>query len=134
MAKTTTISALTPNFPQKLKDLRQLRGWSQGQLALKIGVEANRVSKYERGVMLPTLELLVRIADAFGVSIDTLLRDEPLSSSVGLRNPELLKRLELMDELPEDYQQTLISVVEAFIKRYRLEELAKNSVLRMKAS
>ena len=32
-------------------------------------------SKYERGVMLPTMELIVRIAKAFEVSVDFLIRD-----------------------------------------------------------
>ncbi|MBC2715516.1 MAG: helix-turn-helix transcriptional regulator [Desulfobacteraceae bacterium] len=51
-------------FPKSSK-LRNNKGWSQAQLAIKIEADLQRVSKYEREVMGPTMEIMVRIAEAF---------------------------------------------------------------------
>ena len=118
-------SVLSKDFAKKLKQLRINRGWSQGQLAQKIGIEANRISRYERGVLWPTLELLVKIAQVYEVSIDFLIRDEEVSSNQ-IGNKELLKRMEEVDNLPFDYQQILVTILDAFVKKYRFEQLAQN--------
>ena len=43
-----------------------------------------------------------------------------------IKNPKLIERVEEIEELPEDYQETLVSVLDSFIKRYKFEQLAKS--------
>lgn len=116
-------SVVSPNFPQKLKQLRQSRDWSQGQVAMKIGVDLQRISKYERGVLHPTTELALKLADLFEVSLDYLLRNEANMAVNKINNTELLKQMERADKLPTEKQKTLIAVLDAFIKQQKLEEL-----------
>ncbi len=118
-------SVLSKAFPKKLKQLRQNRGWSQGQLAQKVGADINRISKYERGVIWPTMEFLVRMAQVFEVSIDYLIRDETDLVINKVSNRELLKRLEKVNELSIKDQDALIVVLDAFIKKQRFEALAQ---------
>ena len=121
MAKKQSI--VSPEFPKKLKQLRQNREWSQGQVAMKIGVDLQRISKYERGVLYPTTELVLKIANLFEVSLDYLLRDEANMAVNKINNEELLNQMEKADKLPTDKQKTLIAVLDAFIKQQKLEEL-----------
>lgn len=116
-------TVLSPNFPAKLKALRKNHGLSQGQLAKKIGADLQRVSKYERGVIWPTMELMVKIAKAFDVSVDFLIRDDKEAAISKIRNQELLHQLEEINNLPEEDQVTVISFLDAFIKRRKFEEL-----------
>ena len=53
-------------------------------LAKKLGIQATDVSSYERGVKLPTVEKLIKIADFFDVSVDKLLGREWRSEKVDL--------------------------------------------------
>lgn len=119
-AKKTMLSA---DFPAKLRDLRKRRGWSQGQLAQKIGADLQRVSKYERGVIWPTMELMVAIAKAFDVTVDFLIRDDKQAAVGKIKNRELLNQLEQINDLPEEDQKTVVSFLDAFIKRRKFEEL-----------
>jgi transcriptional regulator with XRE-family HTH domain len=119
-AKKTIFSA---DFPAKLRDLRKRRGWSQGQLAQKIGADLQRVSKYERGVIWPTMELMVAIARAFDVTVDFLIRDEKHAAVGKIKNQELLNQLEEINDLPEEDQKTVVSFLDAFIKRRKFKEL-----------
>ena len=119
-------STLSKEFPKKLKELRTQKGWSQGQLGKKIGADLQRISKYERGVMWPTMELMVRIAKAFDVSVDYLIREEKNIAINKIKNAELLHKIEEVNGLTEEDQHTIISFLDAFIKRRKFEELVND--------
>lgn len=123
-------SILASDFPEKLRNLRQSRGWSQAQLAQKIGADPNRVSRYERGVIWPTLELVVKIAEVFEVSTDYLIRSGEDLAINKISNQELLRRIEALNSLPEEDQNIVIAVLDAFIKKHGFEEVAKGSFQR----
>lgn len=70
-------------FSEKLKNERKKRGWSQEQLAENLYVSRQSVSKWENGQNYPSIEIIIRISDLFGVTIDELLRsDEELTKKV----------------------------------------------------
>lgn len=57
-------------FGEKLRQLRTSRGFGVNQLALKSGVSASQISRFEKGERKdPTLETLKKLASALGVSI-----------------------------------------------------------------
>jgi transcriptional regulator with XRE-family HTH domain len=118
-------SVLSAEFPSKLRQLRMNKGWSQEQLGKKIGIESNRVSRYERAALLPSLEILAKIADIFEVSIDYLIRNDKDSAISKIGNKELIQRIKEVDALPPDYQEVLVTILDAFVKKYRFEQIAK---------
>jgi len=63
------------NFGEKLKQLRQNKGWSQPELAGAIGIEQSYLSKLENDKSVPSPDMLNRILEAFEIDIDTLLED-----------------------------------------------------------
>ena len=52
---------------------RKMKGWTQEQLAELVGVSSVAVSKWERGISVPEVELLCKLADLFHISVDELL-------------------------------------------------------------
>ena len=59
-----------------LKELRAARGWSQADLAERLGVSRQSVIAIERGRYDPSLPLAFAIARAFSVRIDEVFDDE----------------------------------------------------------
>ena len=59
-------------FSVRLKELRLQHGFSQEELAEKIGIKRNSYSDWENGKCKPNYEKLEKIADFFGVSLDWL--------------------------------------------------------------
>jgi transcriptional regulator with XRE-family HTH domain len=55
--------------------IRQVRGFdlSQGAFAERLGISQSQLSKYERGLISPPAEVLLRIREKFNVSVDWLL-------------------------------------------------------------
>ncbi len=60
---------------EKLYMLRKKSGLSQEQLAERLGVSRQAISKWEQGSAVPESDKLVAISDYFGVSLDYLLKD-----------------------------------------------------------
>ena len=57
-----------------LRELRKQRGLTMKELGEKIGVSESTISLYETGRRSPSYEILLKIAEYFGVSVDYLLR------------------------------------------------------------
>lgn len=61
------------DFGDNLKQLRKQRNLTQKELGSQIGLSKAVISKYENGMGYPTFDVLIRIAQFFGVSTDYLL-------------------------------------------------------------
>ena len=58
----------------RIKFLRKERKWSQEFLALESGINKNYICDLENGRRNPSLEILEKIADAFGISLEILFK------------------------------------------------------------
>ncbi|MEB2588333.1 helix-turn-helix domain-containing protein [Bacillus cereus] len=70
-------------FSERLKEERGKRNWSQNDLAEKLHVSRQSVSKWETGKNYPSIEIIIHLSDLFGITIDELLRsDEELTQKI----------------------------------------------------
>lgn len=60
---------------EKILNMRKARGWSQEELAERIGVTRQAVSRWESGAAKPDADKIIAVCDLFGVSADYLLRE-----------------------------------------------------------
>lgn len=65
---------------EKLKTLREEKGLSQEELAIKLNVVRQTVSKWEKGLSVPDAEMLVQIAAVYDTTVGALLGEEPTQS------------------------------------------------------
>ena len=61
---------------EKIVMLRKKYGWSQEELAERLDISRQSVSKWESGASIPDLERIVGMSQLFGVTTDYLLKDE----------------------------------------------------------
>lgn len=61
---------------EKILELRKQNGWSQEELAEKLDVSRQSVSKWEGAQAVPDLDKVLQMGNLFGVSTDYLLKDE----------------------------------------------------------
>ena len=94
-----------------IKKMRFKASLTQEQLAERLGISAQSVSKWENGISMPDIALLPEIAEVFGVSVDELFG---LNESEKFRRIE--HRLEFEDPLPGDvfweYEEYLTGILE----------------------
>ncbi|WP_062050763.1 helix-turn-helix domain-containing protein [Bacillus sp. JCM 19034] len=71
------------DFSNKLKIEREKRGWSQEELAQKLFVSRQSVSKWENGKNYPNIEVIIELSNLFDITIDALLKnDEDLKEKI----------------------------------------------------
>lgn len=73
---TDEFEELKQTLSRNLKKYRALRGISQERLALESGVDRTVVSRLERCLINPTLQILLKLAFRLEISTDLLLKKE----------------------------------------------------------
>ena len=61
---------------EKLFELRKKNNWSQEELAEKLDVSRQTVSKWESSKSIPELDKLVKLSEIYGISLDELIKDK----------------------------------------------------------
>ena len=110
---------------ERMKELRKERGWSQGDLATKIGADGRQISRYENGRIVPSVEALARIAEAFDISSDYLLFEDATRRPLHVPNSGLAERLGDLGVLGEEDRQSLLRILDALIANSKVRSLAR---------
>jgi transcriptional regulator with XRE-family HTH domain len=101
---------------QRLGRIRKERGYTQIELAEKIGIIQSLVSSYENGVLKLSAEMAVRFARALDVSTDDLLEPRKGKQRSVQPSRKVLRRLELIEALPTHQQQTVLKTIDTMLK------------------
>ena len=106
------------SFGRRLAGIRKEKGYTQVELAEKIGVVQNIISAYECDRMRPYAEMIARLAIALKVSTDELIGTKTPSSTNENGKPplRLLKRMRRIENLPTSKQKTILATIDAFLK------------------
>lgn len=104
---------------QRIARIRKERGFTHVELAEKIGVIQSIVSALERDERKLS-EMAVRFAHALGVSLDDLLGPGQAGKQKTTKNNrKVLRRLELIESLPNHQRQTVLKTIDAMLKGLR---------------
>jgi transcriptional regulator with XRE-family HTH domain len=102
----------------RINRLRRKKKLSQGDLAERIGTSGHQLSKYERGIHEPSLELLSRIARTLDTSTDFLITGkEPASQDQPFR----------FDSLPPELREPLTEFLGSVMKADLVTRLGRDA-------
>ncbi len=98
-----------------LKELRKKRSLSMKEFCIQCDISFNTYQNYETGKRMPTAEILIKIADFYGVATDYLLgRKEPDPIQAFLASVKAVDSkqfVETYQQLPEIYQAILVDAM-----------------------
>jgi transcriptional regulator with XRE-family HTH domain len=98
-----------------LAQLREAAGFTQRQLADKLGVPLSNITFWERSEKPPRTGILPKMAEALGVSVDALLRVGPIKPKKAVANGRLQQVFEKVSKLPRRQQQKVVEMAEGFL-------------------
>ena len=81
---------------ENIKALRKSRGMTQEELALRLNVVRQTVSKWEKGLSVPDAEMLQKIAEALDTTVSQLLDSQPVQEESDLVAEQLARISEQM--------------------------------------
>jgi len=123
--KRTPTSAEKATLGDRIAELRKAKGWSQSDLAAKIGVSYTQMSRYEIKGVQPPANTINKLADTLGTSIDFLIsgdRDEKVKAS--LKDAELLQQFKAVEQFTDDDKTVVKKLIDAFIVKKQLQQMA----------
>lgn len=99
---------------QRLYELRRAKNITQQRLAIDLGVDQASISSYECGKYLPTIEVLLKLAEYFGVSTDYLLGLTNIKTPIRFAaDDQSAYLLSLFESLSGNYRERVIGYAEA---------------------
>jgi len=104
----------------RIATLRKAKKWSQEDLAKEVNSSRVMIGNYERNTNTPSIDILLKIANAFEVSVDYLVGEGELSTY----DKEVLKRINDIEHLPEEDKEHLFYVIDNLIKAVKLKSIA----------
>ena len=125
MPKGTIESPDIPALGPRIRELRLQKGWSQEALCERVGVRQKQISSYERGVNVPSGEILIALAKAFDVSLDYLAQMAPLNApQVAIADLDLIEKVQLVDKLGYEERQLVKNIMDLVVMKGRVRALA----------
>lgn len=102
---------------EHIATLRKKQKLAQGELGKMAGTSGDLIGRYERDEVKPSIEVVIKIADALSVSIDFLVGKTDIEI-----DQSILNRLSEISKLPEEGKRQIFMVVDALIRDFRTKQ------------
>lgn len=105
---------------QSITNLRKTKKLSQNELGKQAGTSGDLIGRYERDEVKPSIEVVVKIANALEVSLDYLVGSTDLLLDKGI-----LKRIQEIQQLDIENKNHLFALMDAFLRDYKAKQAYK---------
>ncbi len=100
----------------RLYELRKAKDVTQQRMAIDLGVDQTSISSYECGKYLPTVEVLIKLAEYFGVSTDYLLGLSDIKTPLKVVTSDQTAYLvSAYESLPGAYKERVLGYIQSLI-------------------
>ena len=111
---------------EKIKQLRQEKGYSQTLLEKRSGVNSKLLSKYENGRIIPTADTLRKIAEGLDISADYLIFDNvPKDGRCQLNDLELFERFKEVELMDAENRKMIVNLIDAVVIKTKVLQAIK---------
>lgn len=102
----------------KITELRKQHNLSQTELAKKIDASRTIVGNYERNENTPSIDMILKLAKVFNVSVDFLVGEGQLANY----DKEVLKRMEDIENLDNDTKSKLFFLIDNVVQNFKTKQ------------
>jgi transcriptional regulator with XRE-family HTH domain len=112
------------NLGTRIATIRKEKGFSQTELAGKVGITYAQIGRYEIKGAQPAADILKKIADALDTTSDFLMNGSKDDKAVAtLNDNELLQQFKEVDLMSPDDKETVKKLIDAFITKAKFKQL-----------
>jgi transcriptional regulator with XRE-family HTH domain len=115
---------------ERIKSLRKEKGWSQALLGQMVDLHVGHIGRYEKNKVKPSAKSIKKLAEAFGISINELVRGDEKPTLEGLiKDKELLRMFQGVEELDEKDKTLAKGFLQLLVMKRQFQQvLAQNQV------
>lgn len=113
------------NLGERIQVLRKENNLTQAIFAEKINISLPQIVRYETKNVQPPADVLKRMADLFGTSIDYIVNgniNEKAQNSI--KDSKLLQHFKAIENMNEEDKNVVLQLIDAFITKRKIQQLA----------
>jgi transcriptional regulator with XRE-family HTH domain len=108
-------------FGEKLKELRSEKNWKQETIAKEIGADNRQISLYENNKITPSIETIIKFAQAYNVSIDYLLIEDYPRRPLYFKDNSIIDKLQIMDMLTDKEKDSILNIMQGLAFKNKIQ-------------
>lgn len=114
------------SFGENLVRFRKEKGLTQDDLVKKSGVAISQIRRYEADKSSPSLDAIIRLVKALGVSIDEMVFDTATAIAADkIIDRELLEQFEMISSMDEEEKKIAKKILEGVIVKNQVEKMLR---------
>ncbi|EMN01101.1 MULTISPECIES: helix-turn-helix domain-containing protein [Leptospira] len=112
---------LAEKLGTNIRSLRSKKGWSQTELADKIGVHLTHINRIENGKYLPSVDTIVLLAEALETSLDILVNGSTESSKdIRIEDQSFAEKIRLLNSLDEEEKKAVTLFLDSLLSKKKM--------------
>jgi transcriptional regulator with XRE-family HTH domain len=117
-------SVLFMSIGQRIQELRKEKGFSQTDLAEKVGISYAQISRYETKGAQPPAEVLSKLAQTLNTSVDYIIYGNAHEKATAtLNDAKLISYFKEVEKMPDEEKGTVLKVLAALIHEYKTQQV-----------
>ena len=108
----------------RIKKLRNDLGFTQSDLADKVGLTYIQIGRYEKGKSNPSADVLQKIAHILNTSTDFLMNGKNEHTDAQLKDKQLMQQFKEVEKLKPEDKNLVMTFIDAFITKKKIQQLA----------
>lgn len=117
------------NLGEHIKTLRKERGLQQKEVALEIDIDQSNYSKIENGKREPSIYVLKKLADLFGVTVDYIIEPtDDLPKEVIIEDKEAKEQIRLISELDQEERSIIFKMIDSFLTKKKFKDFFQKNM------
>jgi len=105
------------SFGENIALTRKQKGYSQNELAKKVGTISVTIGRYERNEIKPSIDIAKKIAEALEISLDYLVGNTDV-----LLESSLVKKITDIQKLPDEQKNIVTALLDAFLRDFKAKQ------------
>lgn len=108
---------------QRISLLRKQNNWSQIELSKKISASREIISRYERNESQPSIEMIIKMAKAFNVTVDFLIGQ----SESATFDKDTVNRINDIQKMDSSTKSMLFNIIDTYIQNAKMKQAFSNA-------
>ncbi len=114
-----------------LKKLREIKGYTQQQMADLVHTHRTGYSKMENNQQEVPVDCLILIAKNFGLTVDDVIfynDNSVIPSDISISDKATIEQLQLINELEDEEKNILLKLIETFVSKKRFKDYLQKNI------
>jgi transcriptional regulator with XRE-family HTH domain len=114
---------------ENIKQIRKDKGLQQKQVAVEVGIDQSNYNKIENGKREPSVDLLNKLANLFGVSVDDILNpSKDIPKEITVEDKTVLEQVRLIQELDNEDRNAIYRMIDSMLTKKKFKDFFNKNI------